>query len=121
MRLKDIVRVLEGTVLTRAFEGGMDIATGGAADLMSDVLAFTTESTSLLLSGLTHQQILRTAEMVNIKAIVFVRGKMPPQSTIELAEELSIPLVSCRHSMYLACGLLSKAGLPDNGVALLSC
>ncbi len=121
MLLREIVDILEGEVLTETFHGEMEIASGGAADLMSDVLAFTTEKNSLLLSGLTNQQVLRTAEMANIKAIVFVRGKVPPPPTIELAEKLSIPLISCRHSMYQACGLLTKAGLPDNGVTSILC
>lgn len=121
MLLKEIVHILGGKVLTETFHGEVEIASGGAADLMSDVLAFTKEKNSLLLSGLTNQQVLRTAEMSNIGAIVFVRGKIPPPPTIELAEKLSIPLISCRHSMYQACGLLFKAGLPDNGVASILC
>jgi hypothetical protein len=121
MLLKEIVHILGGKVLTETFHGEVEIASGGAADLMSDVLAFTKEKNSLLLSGLTNQQVLRTAEMSNIGAIVFVRGKIPPPPTIELAENLSIPLISCRHSMYQACGLLFKAGLPDNGVASILC
>jgi predicted transcriptional regulator len=121
MLLKEILQILEGAVLTRTYDGELEIASGGAADLMSDVLAFTTEGNSLLLSGLTNQQVLRTAEMANIRAIVFVRGKTPPNPTIALAEELSIPLISCRHSMYQACGLLTGAGLPDNGVASILC
>lgn len=119
MKLKDIVDILQGTVLTRSYNGEMEISSGGAADLMSDVLAFTKEGNSLLLCGLTHQQVLRTAEMSSISAIIFVRGKRPPSPVLQLAEELSIPLITCGHSMYHACGLLYKAGLPDNGVAAL--
>jgi predicted transcriptional regulator len=121
MRLKEIVETLQGRVLTHTYEGEMDIASGGAADLMSDVLAYTIEGNSILLSGLTNQQVIRTAEMAGIAAIIFVRGKKPQQSMIDLAEELSIPLISCEHSMYKACGLLSHAGLPDNGVASMTC
>jgi predicted transcriptional regulator len=120
MRLKEIVEILQGTVLTHTYDGEMDIASGGAADLMSDVLAYTIDGNSVLLSGLINQQVLRTAEMAGISAIIFVRGKKPPQSIIDLAEELSIPLILCRHSMYRSCGLLFKAGLADNGVSGLS-
>jgi len=120
MKLNSIVKVLNGTVLTHSYDGDMEIESCGAADLMSDVLAFTTEVSSVLLSGLTNQQILRTVEVANIKAIVFVRGKVPPQSTITLANELIIPLVVCNLSMYEACGLLHRAGLPDNGVASMT-
>ena len=116
MLLKQIVDVLEGEVLTETFCGALEIISGGAADLMSDVLAFTTGGNSILLSGLTNPQVLRTAEMANISAIVFVRGKIPPPLTIELAEELSIPLISCKHTLYQASALLMSAGLPDNGL-----
>jgi len=119
MLLKQIVDILEGEVHTETFDGELEITSGGAADLMSDVLAFTTGGNSILLSGLTNLQVLRTAEMANITAIVFVRGKTPQQSTIELAEELSIPLISCRHTLYQASGLLMSAGLPDNGMATI--
>ena len=121
MKLNSIVKILNGMVLTHSYDGDMEIESCGAADLMSDVLAFTTEVSSVLLSGLTNQQILRTVEVANIKAIVFVRGKVPPQSTITLANELIIPLVVCNLSMYEACGLLHRAGLPDNGVASMAC
>ena len=120
MRLHDVVYTLHGTVLTRIYDPDLEIYSGGAADLMSDVLAFTTDGNSLLLSGLTNQQVVRTAEMANIAAIVFVRGKRPPPVTIELADELGIPLVSCHHSMYEACGLLYGAGLPNNRLAALT-
>jgi hypothetical protein len=120
MQLSDVVGTLHGIVLTRTYDPDLEICSGGAADLMSDVLAFTTDGNSLLLSGLTNQQVVRTADMANIAAIVFVRGKRPPPATIELADELAIPLVSCGHSMYEACGLLYRAGLPNNRLANLS-
>ncbi len=120
MRLHEVVSTLHGTVLTRAYDPDLKIYSGGAADLMSDVLAFTTDGNSLLLSGLTNQQVVRTADMANIAAIVFVRGKRPPPVTIELADELDIPLVTCGYSMYEACGLLYGAGLPNNRLAAVT-
>jgi hypothetical protein len=119
MQLSEVVERLQGTVLTSAFDGKMEVLSGGAADLMSDVLAFNIEGNSILLSGLTTPQVLRTAEMAGIMAIVFVRGKRPPQQVIDLAEELSIPLILTSKSMYLSCGILHQAGLPDNGVSTL--
>jgi hypothetical protein len=119
MQLKEVVERLHGIVLTGKYDEKMEVLSGGAADLMSDVLAFNIEGNSLLLSGLTTPQVLRTAEMSGIKAIVFVRGKKPPQQVIELAEELSIHLIMTEKSMYLSCGILHAAGLPDNGVSNL--
>ncbi|HPI91828.1 MAG TPA: hypothetical protein PLT09_02360 [Deltaproteobacteria bacterium] len=117
MQLKEIVDRLQGTVITRNYDGSMEISTGGAADLMSDVLAFNIEGNSILLSGLTTSQVLRTAEMAGISAIVFVRGKKPSRQVIDLAEDLSIPLILCVHSMYKSCGILFGAGLADNGIS----
>jgi hypothetical protein len=117
MRLKEIVEILQGLILTKTFDGDMDISSGGAADLMSDVLAYTIDGNSILLSGLISQQVLRTCEMAGISAIIFVRGKKPQQAMIDLAEELSIPLIMSEYSMYKSCGLLFQAGLADNGVS----
>ena len=75
------------------------------ADLMSDVLAYC-KPRALLLTGLTHPQVVRTAEMADIAAIVFVRGKKPPQETISLAEEKNIPLVTSPYTMFELCGRL---------------
>lgn len=84
------------------------------ADLMSDVLAFTHAGT-LLLTGLTNPQVIRTAEMAGISAIVFVRSKVPPPETVALAREKRIPLLATRFTLYETCGRLYQAGLPGCG------
>ena len=89
------------------------------ADLMSDVLAFTHAGT-LLLTGLTNPQVVRTAEMAEIVAIVFVRGKLPPPETVALAEEKGIPLLASKYTMYEACGRLYRAQLPSCGLFQLT-
>ena len=88
---------------------------GCGADLMSDVLAFTHEGT-LLMTGLTNPQVVRTAEMAGITAIVFVRGKVPPPETVTLAEGKGIPLLASKHTMFETCGRLYSAGLPGCGL-----
>jgi hypothetical protein len=84
MLLKEVVDTLKGEVLSRTFHGELEILSGEAVDLMSDVLAFTTGGNSILLSGLTNPQVVRTAEMGNREAFVFVRGKicrhLPPSN-----------------------------------------
>ena len=89
------------------------------ADLMSDVLAFTHTGT-LLMTGLTNPQAIRTAEMAGIVAIVFVRGKLPPPETIALAEEKGIPLLASKYTMYETCGRLYEAGLKSCGLFQLT-
>jgi predicted transcriptional regulator len=85
------------------------------ADLMSDVLAFVKEQ-SVLLTGLLNPQVIRTAEMMDMKCIVFVRGKIPGESIISLAKERGIAVMSTKYRMYNACGRLYAANLigPEN-------
>jgi hypothetical protein len=87
-----------------------EVAYGCGADLMSDVLAFTKES-ALLLTGLTNPQVIRTADVGGLTAIVFVRGKSPSLEVAELAKELDIPLFSTPHTLFEACGILFANGL----------
>lgn len=77
---------------------------------MSDVLAFCTPG-SLLLTGLTNVQIVRTAQMLDIYAIVFVRGKVPLEETVQLAKDNGIPILLTRYSMFEACGVLYENGM----------
>ena len=109
MKLAEIVALVQGRLLFDA-ETEMEIKCGSASDLMSDVLAFT-EAGSILFTGLVNPQAVRTAEMADIKAIVFVRGKEPPLETVELAQEKGIPLVTTALPMFEACGRLYEAGL----------
>ncbi|NLZ43678.1 MAG: hypothetical protein GX894_02365 [Clostridia bacterium] len=80
------------------------------SDLMSDVLAFTKEKT-LLLTGLTNAQVIRTAEMIDLSGIIFVRGKRPPQEVITMAQERNLPLLMTKLPLYETCGILYSAGL----------
>ncbi len=81
------------------------------ADLMSDVLCYDV-SQGLLITGLTNPQIVRTAEMADVSAILMVRGKKPMPETIQLAEEINIPIMGTSMTMFETCGRLYAAGLP---------
>jgi len=80
------------------------------SDMMSDVLAFV-KNQAVLLTGLVNPQVVRTAEMMDIHCVVFVRGKEPDAAMIALAEERGMVLLTTRHRMFTACGLLYEAGL----------
>ena len=110
MKLSEIVQFVNGTILTKGTKMDLEIPSCGASDLMSDVLAFMKPS-SLLLTGLIHPQSIRSAEMADLAAIVFVRGKTPGPETIHLAEELGIPLIASPYGMYEMSGRLYQAGL----------
>lgn len=110
MILRDILSTVNGRLLSPQANLSADIDYGAAADLMSDVLAFT-KPNAVLLTGLINSQVIRTAEMADVGAVVFVRGKMPAQDTLNLAEERGIPLAVCDYTMFEACGRLFQAGL----------
>jgi predicted transcriptional regulator len=115
MTLGEVLRLVDGRAVSPAVDLSLEVSMACGADLMSDVLAFTHAGT-LLLTGLTNPQVVRTAEMAGIRAIIFVRGKFPPPETQKLAEERDIPLLATRHTLYEACGCLYAAGLPGCGL-----
>jgi len=110
MTLEKVKEILKAKVVVGPEHIQMEIKMGCGCDLMSDVLAFI-KSDSLLLTGLTNPQVVRTAEMADIKAICFVRGKKPDRETVKLAKSKNIPLLLTDMSMFQACGKLYKEGL----------
>jgi predicted transcriptional regulator len=110
MTLKEVRNILEAELLVGEESLDLEFKMACGADLLSDVLAFT-KSGSLLLTGLTHPQVIRTTEVAEIKAICFVRGKRPPGETIELAKEKGVPVLCTALPMYESCGRLYKHGL----------
>ena len=87
-----------------------EVISACGSDLMSDVLAFTKEKT-LLLTGLTNPQVIRTAEINDMVGILFVRGKRPPQETINLAKSKGLPVLMTTYPLFETCGILFGAGL----------
>ena len=110
MKLSQIVKALDAKVLTGEDLLEKDIETCGASDLMSDILAGLSEG-SILLTGLTTIQVIRTAMVAGVGAVVFVRAKTPPQEVIDLAQEQELPLISSPYSMFVSCGRLHACEL----------
>ena len=110
MKLSEIVNCLDARVNACQDKLNQEITSACGADLMSDVLAFSKEN-AMLLTGLVNPQAIRTAEMMDMKAITFVRGKMPTPAMVALAEERAIVLLSTHHPMFTACGLLYQSGV----------
>ena len=110
LTLEEVCKALDANVLTGEDSLQMMVFSACGSDLMSDVLAFTKERT-LLLTGLTNLQVIRTADISDLSAIVFVRGKIPQSDLIAAAGERNIPLLVTRYTLYEACGLLYKKGL----------
>lgn len=109
MTVADVGRILGAKVIS----GSMldtEVHNACGSDMMSDVLAFVKDQ-SVLLTGLVNPQVVRTADMMDMVCIVFVRGKEPTADMIELAEDRGIVLLKSPHRMFTACGLLYERGL----------
>jgi hypothetical protein len=112
MELTRILDLIDGVFLTPVPKGNPQVKGACGADLMSDVLA-TIQPDAILLTGLCNPQVVRTAQMADIRAIIFVRGKQPAAETLELAVHEGIPLISSPYGMFELCGRLYQAGLPS--------
>ena len=110
MTLREVQEILEAEVFVGHDQLGMDVKTAFGADLMSDVLAFA-KAESLLITGLTNPQIVRTSDVLDIAAIIIVRGKRPLPETIQLAEKLQIPLLLTEYILFETVGRLYTKGL----------
>jgi hypothetical protein len=119
VKLKEVITALEcRAVVGEEIPGFEDIEfeVGCGADLMSDVLAFI-KPASILLTGLANAQVVRTAVVADIRAIVYVRNKQPDPKAVELAREGGIPLLSTPLLMFEACGRLYARGLKGGSEA----
>jgi hypothetical protein len=114
MTVLEAVTLLEGQFFSGEDKADYEVGSACGADLMSDVMAFVKDKV-LLLTGLVNPQVIRTAELLDIHAIIFVRGKAPGRDMIDMAEESDIILAGTKLSMYLSCGKLYEAGLKSGG------
>lgn len=114
MKLGQIQKILNAKVLSKTSWEDIEVHSAFGCDLMSDVLAFV-EDQSLLLTGLINPQVIRTAEMLDINVIIFVRGKTPTPEMIELAAKLNMVIMCTENSLYTSSGLLFAEGLAGNG------
>jgi len=114
MTVTEAVTLLDGQFFTGEEKASLEVASACGADLMSDVMAFVKDRV-LLLTGLVNAQVIRTAELLDIHVVIFVRGKAPGRDMIEMAEESDIILAGTKLPMFLACGKLYEAGLKTGG------
>jgi predicted transcriptional regulator len=114
MKVSDIVNILKADILV---EGDLneEVRTACGSDMMSDVLAFV-HNQSVLLTGLVNPQVVRTAEMMDMKCIIFVRGKGTNSSVLDLAKSMGMTVLATPYRMFTACGLLYESGLRGEDV-----
>lgn len=108
--IRDVVNKLDANVLCGEEFLNHEVISACGSDLMSDVLAFVKEKT-VLLTGLTNPHVIRTAEMLDVSCIVFVRGKQPTQDILDMAMEREIAILNTPETLFTACGKLYEAGL----------
>lgn len=110
MTVHDIRDLLDATMLAGKDFAQTEVHSACGSDMMSDVLAFVKDQ-SVLITGLCNPQTIRTAEMMDIVCVVFVRGKIPDENMLQMAEDRDIAVLSTQLPMFTACGILYKAGL----------
>ena len=115
MKISTMRDLLEAKVLCCEENVGRQVYSACGCDLMSDVLAYVKDQ-AVLLTGLVNSQVIRTAEMMDMICIVFVRSKMPNDEMLELAKDAGIVVMATDKRMYEACGLLYANGLVGNKV-----
>ena len=112
MKLKEVRDILNAEVLCGEELLDAEVRSACGSDLMSDVLAFV-KNQAMLLTGLVSPQVVRTAEMMDMSCVVFVRGKQPDENILTLARDRDMVVMATKERMYNACGLLYRGGLRD--------
>ena len=110
MTIADVKRILNAEILCGDDLLEREVHNACGSDMMSDVLAFVKDQ-SVLMTGLVNLQVIRTAEMMDMLCVAFVRGKEPTPEMVELAKEFDIVLLKTPLRMFTACGLLYQNGL----------
>ena len=115
MTVREIQEILSAEAICGEEFLDREVFSACGSDMMSDVLAYVKEQ-AVLLSGLVNPQVVRTAEMMDMQCIVFVRGKHPDENIIQLAEEREIVLLSTKLPMFASCGMLYEKGLRGGAI-----
>ena len=115
MTIKQVMETLDDELLKPEADLTREVHAACGSDMMSDVLAFSKDH-SILLTGLCNAQVIRTAEMLDIVCLIFVRGKKPDEAMLEMAEERGLIVMATGHRMFSACGMLYEAGLHSGAI-----
>ena len=110
MTVLQLKEILSAELLCGGDHLDREVQTACGSDMMSDVLAFVKDQ-GVLITGLSNSQVIRTANMMDMVCIVFVRGKVPGDAILDLARELDIVVLKTELEMFTSCGKLYQAGL----------
>ena len=117
MKISQIQELVEAEIVCGEDQLDKEVSSACGSDMMSDVLAYVKDQ-AVLLTGLVNPQVVRTAEMMDMVCVVFVRSKAPTQEMISLAREHGMVLLKTRKRMYEACGKLYASGLGAKGATV---
>ncbi len=117
MKISQIQELLNAEVVCGEGQLDREVNSACGSDMMSDVLAYVKDQ-AVLLTGLVNSQVIRTAEMMDMVCVVFVRSKVPTEEMVKLAKDHGMVLLKTRKRMYEACGKLYAAGLGAKGVVI---
>lgn len=115
MTIRDAIKLLGARCLVGEENLDTEVRSACGSDMMSDVLAYSKDH-SILLTGLCNPQVIRTAEMLDIVCVIFVRGKKPDQIILDMARERGLVVLETGHRMFSACGILYSSGLKGGAV-----
>lgn len=110
MKIINIKELLDAEVLCGEEFLEKEVHSACGSDMMSDVLAYVKDQ-AVLLTGLVNSQVIRTAEMMDMVCVVFVRSKRPTEDMLEIAKDSGITVLATKKRMYEACGTLYSSGL----------
>lgn len=110
MKRTELMKLLDARMVCGGEQPDAEILCACGSDMMSDVLAFTKHD-AILLTGLVNNHVLRTAEMLDIQSIMFVRGKVPSEDIVEMACGMGMVLMTTDLPMFTACGVLYQNGI----------
>ena len=113
MKIRELQALIDAKVLCGEELLDKEVSSGFGCDLMSDVVAYVSDQ-AVLLTGLVNPQVIRTAVMMDMTCIVFVRPNVPSEDMLALARESGIVMMSTTKTMYTTCGILYSSGLCDN-------
>ncbi len=110
MKISEVVKLLSAEVVTGKEKLDTEVKSACGSDMMSDVLAYVKDQ-GMLLTGLVNVQVIRTAQMMDMYCVCFIRGKKPDAAMVRLAESAGMVLLTCNYRMFDACGILYSSGL----------
>jgi predicted transcriptional regulator len=111
MKIGTVKELLKANVECGGHRLEEEIDNAFGADLMSDVLAYA-QGRTLILTGMVNTHVIRTAEMLDVPCILFVRGKKPTEEILKCASEHDMVILTTEKTLYTSCGILYNAGLP---------